>query len=264
MKTIPFDSTLIADPSSLLHVLSAPDTLAEAGLPSSLLTTSKKTEQGGRVGVMTRILYLTPGVFCPFASDACRKACLGHSSGRMRLPSSAMARDKRTAAYRAEPEYFLAKLRAELAELVIDARRMDVVPAVRLNGTSDLAWERLHGELFRDHGPIQFYDYTKSSKRMEQFLRRDRWPANYHLTFSADATTDPDGARCRKLLAVGGNVALPFASELPETWWGVRVLDGDLHDARFLDPAGHIVGLRAKGAAKQEGNAFVFRHKATT
>lgn len=211
---------------------------------------------------MTRILYLTPGVLCPFASDACRAACLGHSSGRMKLPSSVVARDKRTAAYRAEPTYFLAKLRAELAALAIDAKRRRVVPAARLNGTSDLAWERLHPELFGDFGSIQFYDYTKSAERMQQFLRRDRWPANYHLTFSADATTDPEGNRSREFLSKGVNVAIPFASQLPRSWWGVGVLDGDRHDARFLDPAGQVVGLRAKGAAIADKNNFVFQTEA--
>jgi hypothetical protein len=51
-------------------------------------------------------------------------------------------------------------------------------------------------------------------------------------------------------------VAVVFATAkrdaLPATWrapWGdnLRVIDGDAHEMRFTDPAGVIVGLRAKG-----------------
>ncbi len=40
-------------------------------------------------------------------------------------------------------------------------------PAVRLNDTSDLSWERLHPDLFTEFPNIQFYDYTKLYKRMK-------------------------------------------------------------------------------------------------
>jgi hypothetical protein len=35
---------------------------------------------------------------------------------------------------------------------------------------------------------------------------------------------------------------------------------GDAHDARFLDSAGAIVGLKAKGSAKSDLSGFVIRH----
>lgn len=44
---------------------------------------------------------------------------------------------------------------------------------------------------------------------------------------------------------------------LPETWHGFRVIDGDESDLRFTDPAGVVVGLRAKGDAKGEASGFV-------
>jgi hypothetical protein len=34
--------------------------------------------------------------------------------------------------------------------------------------------------------------------------------------------------------------------ELPAYWHGARVVDGDAHDNRWLDPRGVIVGLRVK------------------
>jgi hypothetical protein len=47
--------------------------------------------------------------------------------------------------------------------------------------------------------------------------------------------------------------------ELPESWRGVHVVDGDAHDLRFLDQHrfGLVVGLRAKGQAKKDKHGFV-------
>ena len=46
-------------------------------------------------------------------------------------------------------------------------------------------------------------------------------------------------------------MAMPFTTArgkpLPETWHGFAVIDGDKSDERRLDPAGVVVGLRAKG-----------------
>ena len=44
---------------------------------------------------------------------------------------------------------------------------------------------------------------------------------------------------------------------LPGTWHGFPVIDGDLHDCRFLDPKGVVVGLRAKGGGKGSQSPFV-------
>jgi hypothetical protein len=50
-----------------------------------------------------------------------------------------------------------------------------------------------------------------------------------------------------------------FWPTLPSTWLGFPVIDGDRHDARFLDPAGVIVGLRAKGLARVDTSGFTIR-----
>ena len=46
-------------------------------------------------------------------------------------------------------------------------------------------------------------------------------------------------------------MAYVFKDKLPKKFQGRRVIDGDQHDLRFLDPAGVIVGLIAKGSAKK-------------
>jgi hypothetical protein len=122
----------------------------------------------------------------------------------------------------------------------------------RLNGTSDLAWEKYTigdqniFELFPD---VQFYDYTKVLGRKVQKYK------NYHLTFSAADGNDTD---VEKAVAAGMNVAMVF-DKLPETYMGRPVFNADETDLRFLDPAGVIAGLKAKGRAKKDTTGFVRR-----
>jgi hypothetical protein len=87
-----------------------------------------------------------------------------------------------------------------------------------------------------------------------------------HLTYSVDVSP----ARVRHALAymrAGGNAAVVFnvkrGEPLPATWHGFPVFDADVTDARFLDPAGHVAGLRAKGRAKSDRGGFVYPNVAT-
>jgi hypothetical protein len=54
---------------------------------------------------------------------------------------------------------------------------------------------------------------------------------------------------------IGSNTAVVFGvkpgHDLPETFNGIEVIDGDKTDARFLDPEDTIVGLRAKGRMRR-------------
>ena len=55
-------------------------------------------------------------------------------------------------------------------------------------------------------------------------------------------------------------MAVVFCETLPKTWNGFQVIDGDKHDARFLDEPGTVVGLLAKGRpAKTDDRGFVVR-----
>ena len=62
---------------------------------------------------------------------------------------------------------------------------------------------------------------------------------------------------CIEVLNNGGNVAMVFRNQLPETYKGFKVVNGDESDLRFLDPRNSIVGLKAKGKAKKDFNGFV-------
>ena len=242
-----------ADPNSLFGRMPMAEVLEKHGPPKYLLSSSLKTEKCRSVGVLAKVLFLTPGVFCSHATAGCLAACLGHSSGRMQMPTHALARDRRTALYVRNKKLFLQMLTVELSQLHAEARRLGLVPAVRLNGSSDISWDRLHPELFEEFSDIHFFDYTKIPARMEGFILDPNWPSNYHLTFSAQANNH---VQARDFLNHGGTVAVVFWPDIPQFYWDTPVIDGDKHDARFLDQAGSIVGLNAKGKAKLDQTGF--------
>jgi hypothetical protein len=124
-------------------------------------------------------------------------------------------------------------------------------PQCSINGTSDIPFENLSifGKTLFEHFPkVQFYDYGKSAKRvLENKIK------NYHLTFSLSESN----IKIAKVVAAAGkNVAVVFHKK-PKTFWGKKVLDGDISDLRFLDKKGVIVGLSAKGRAKKDKTGFV-------
>ena len=251
-----------ADPQSVFGDFSPKEIQLLYGRPRYLLSSSSKTRKSESVGVLNRVLYLTSGVLCPAATPECRRLCLGHTSGRMSQFQSARARDRRTALYFEDQDRFLDILFDDLHDLVLEAKECEMTPAVRLNGSSDIVWERLHVHLFAEfkNTPLEFYDYTKLLPRYRHFLAGEfdgkPWPENYHLTFSMGEAVRDEVAI--SLLEAGGNVATVFWPHLPESWHGFEVVNGHKHDARYLDPPGTVVGLLAKSrAAENDESGFV-------
>ena len=168
------------------------------------------------------------------------------------MPKSVQSRIWKTQLLHANREQFLDFLRFDIGRLIRRARKLGLIPAVRLNGTSDLAWlARMMAEEFPT---VQFYDYTKHPR---PYLRTG---LNYAITFSYSGH---NLAESLDALAHGVNLAMVFDTRkgkpLPESWNGYRVIDGDMHDLRFLDSRGVVVGLRAKGAAKKQNSAFIVK-----
>jgi hypothetical protein len=89
---------------------------------------------------------------------------------------------------------------------------------------------------------------------MEKFINGEM-PKNYHLTFSLSEDNEEDAL---KVLDIGGNVAVVFRDQIPATWRGREVINGDENDLRFLDKqGGYVVGLIEKGLAKKDETGFV-------
>jgi hypothetical protein len=223
-----------------------------------------KTVKGEKNGYLTGILYLSPAQeasprnLCPFSTAGCRAVCL-YTAGRGAMRNVMEARLRKTREFLSNPTEFCARIVEDIKELITKAKRKGMIPAVRLNGTTDIEWEK-YGimEQFPD---LQFYDYTKWPAG-----RRMSIPKNYHLTYSFsekhNAVNNAIGWKMR-----GFNTAVVFAGGLPQQWHlpgteaDIRpVIDGDLSDLRFLDPQGVIVGLKTKGKARgvvDVGTGFV-------
>lgn len=208
-----------------------------------------KTRKGVKRGYLTGVMYLAPaneadrGTMCPYSTPECEAGCLWTAGQAGVFPSINRGRVARTLRYWDDRSGFMDQLRDEIRALERKARRRGLIPAVRLNGTSDVP--KLALQLAREFPHVQFYDYTKIPRPWM------RWRANYHLTFSHSGENLAD---CLAALHRGVNVAVVFQAgkneALPAMWHGYTVVDGDRDDLRFLDPVGVVVGLRAKGRAR--------------
>lgn len=214
-------------------------------------TKIKKSDNAGEY--LTAILHLAPAKlsgkeFCPGRSKGCTEACL-NTAGRGVMGPVKKARLEKSRLFIENKAGFIALLELELKAFIKKCEKLKVKPAVRLNGTSDLPWERMG--IMEKFPEIQFYDYTAVPIRFDRTWKK---PDNYHLTFSLKEDNDD---KAKIVLANGGNVAVVFKDKLPETYLGFKVIDGDKTDLRFKDPKNVIVGLTAKGKAKKDTSGFV-------
>lgn len=216
-----------------------------------------KTSKGEARGYITYGLHLAPANLsgqnvCPNASKGCAEACL-NTAGRGTMNGVQQARIRKTKEWFEDKYEFVSRLTQDVTRGINRALKKNINACFRLNLTSDIHWEN-YGiiEKFPDY---QFYDYTKSIKRMQRFLT-NQLPANYHLTFSRSEETNLNIIKA--IVTIGGNVAVVF-DQLPKEWEGMEVINGDLDDLRFKDPCGKIVGLQAKGKAKHDESGFVVK-----
>ena len=225
-----------------------------------LSTANPKIQKGTEKGYLSFILHLAPATLsgkevCPKRTKGCTDACL-NTAGRGGMFKKGENTNMIQKARIRKTEYFFADRAAFMEDLVTDimkavnfARRKGLKPVFRLNGTSDLSWEKYptrygHDNIFSQFPTLQFYDYTKVLGRKIADL------PNYHLTFSA---ADGNDADVEQALAQGMNVTVVY-DKIPE---GVYSADED--DLRFLDPKVGIIGLKAKGRAKKDTSGFVRR-----
>jgi hypothetical protein len=228
---------------------------------AKILGKSAKIEKSNKAGVLTAVGHLSPfteaGInLCAMATRGCAESCLGHTTRRMAWNTSKIARIKRSLRYHLFRDEFMDDLRVELRDHIKKANGLGMRHAIRLNGSTDILWERTTS-IIQEFPDTQFYDYTKYRKH-----QRPNLPANYHLTFSiSDRPSSIHEAMT--WLRAGHNAALVVRNERQVRWtvamgWrGFPAIDGDETDIRFDDPAGHVVTLYAKGAAKYDKSGFV-------
>ena len=226
-----------------------------------------KILKGMKQGYMTYILHLAPADVsgyntCPKATAGCKAACL-NTAGRGGMFKRGEttnviqeARKRKTRFFFENRGAFMLQLYLDIKKAIKQAEKKGLIPVFRLNGTSDLAWEKYEVQdnknIFEMFPNVQFYDYTKMLNRKVKNI------PNYHLTFSAADGNDKD---VRKAIEQGYNIAIVFGIKktlpMPEIYEGLSVFNGDDSDLRFLDPKGVVVGLYAKGKAKKDTSGFV-------
>ena len=236
-----------------------------------LSTGNPKVLKGMSQGYNTYILHLAPADLsgyetCPKRTLGCTAACL-NTAGRGGMFKRGentnviqQARIRKTKMFFENRVEFMTTLVKDIELAIKQSKKMELVPVFRLNGTSDLSWEKYevvrNGKLFRNiftaFPEVQFYDYTKVlGRKVKEY-------SNYHLTFSAADGNDSD---VLKAMNEGLNVAVVFGIKktlpMPVDYLSRPVFNGDESDLRFLDPKGVIVGLYAKGKAKKDATGFV-------
>ena len=201
------------------------------------------------------IMHLRPinTKICPYQDIAkCKEACLNTAGLGGVYPSIQKARQKKTELFLNDRDQFMQVLIKDIHTFLRACKRKDKLPAIRLNGTSDIQWEKIDIEgqnIFEMFPNVQFYDYTKIPTR-----KVDKIP-NYHLTWSYSEANDKYAKMFDK---VPNNKAVVFRDkDLPKMFRGVKVIDGDKTDMRFLDESNIVVGLKAKGKARKDYTGFV-------
>jgi len=228
-----------------------------------LSTANPKIQKGTKLGYLTFILHLAPADLsgrevCPKRTAGCTASCL-NTAGRGGMfkrgettNTIQKARIRKTQYFFADRNAFMLDLAYDIQKAIRFAEKQGLTPVIRLNGTSDLSWEKYEvpvfctKNIFELFPTVQFYDYTKVLGRKVKDI------PNYHLTFSRAESNEADVLLA---LAAGMNVAAVYDA-IPE-----GMPSADETDLRFLDPKVGYIGLKAKGRAKKDLSGFVIRLK---
>jgi hypothetical protein len=211
---------------------------------------------------ITTIMHLRPisTKICPYQDIAkCKAACLNTAGLGGVYPSIQKTRQAKTDLFLNDRDAFMTKLYNEIEKFVRFCENKNKKAALRLNGTSDIQWETIEHEgvtVFEKFPQVQFYDYTKIPTRKISHI------PNYHLTWSYSEANQKYSKLFQKLAY---NIAVVFKGDLPAVFKGLRVINGDKTDMRFLDSNKKVVvGLKAKGKAKTDTSGFVINERRAT
>jgi hypothetical protein len=258
-----------------------------AYFPRLFSTENAKAAKASGFGYLNAVHYMAPhdlggvGNLCSHASAQCIAICLGHYSGQAGMVSNLetdtnAARESRklkAQLFMQSRNDYMNRLARDIIKLDAQAARDGLRLCVRLNGSTDIVWERVSFQIDARTAKalrlpeyagrvmtlpqlfpaIQFVEYTKNPTRL------GKAPRNLDLTLSYSGA---NARACVDALLAGHNVAMVFHGGLPASFAGFPVIDGDKHDLRHLDAkGGFIVGLSPKGRkAKRDTSGFVVTH----
>ena len=223
------------------------DTAPNSGNSKVAKTAAKENPLGP---VRLASLSMFPDIkVCPASELAgCIKPCLTWSGLAAVYDSINKARKARTEYWLSDQSAFLDQLRRELANFQKLCQKQGVQGVVRLNVLSDIQWERFG--IPQAFPKLFFLDYTKLAKRL------GKTPSNYKLIFSY--SDRPQYAKHVKVAKqTGAPIAVVFKNSMPSEYLGRPVVDGDQSDILNVLAGRVVIGLKAKGPAKQDMGGFV-------
>jgi hypothetical protein len=194
---------------------------------------------------------------CEGATIGCKSACNLWFAGLTVMSTVRNAMIKRKEFLQTDSPAFYDQLRNEIRAHIKKANKLGLRPLLRLNVASDLNWSHI----IREFPEVTFYDYSKVFTRAVE----NNLP-NYHITYSRSEKTPEE--QLQTILDASRNIAVVFnvkyhpqtktLGELPDTFMGRKVVDGDLHDFRLpeVDGKGVVIGIRLKGGTKARQNAI--------
>jgi hypothetical protein len=231
-------------------------------IPARLLSPGHTNAKTAKNEIKTFILYLAPHTqnaakinLCPMASKGCAAACL-YNAGRGAFNSVQNARINKTNFYIQDKSLFIKKLAGEIIKETAKAKKKGEQIAFRLNGTSDQDFvyllKKYAGLNIEDLAPVAlFYDYSKILGKIKKYINAP----NYVVTYSR---AEDNEAEALEALSLGANVSAVFSDQLPTSYKGFKVVDGDASDLVMINHSGVILGLRAKGRkAKEDKTGFI-------
>jgi len=224
------------------------DTAKKSGNTKVAKTGKKGLPFGGKVR-MASLSMMPDFLICAGSKPAgCMDDCLKEAGLASVYKSVNIARQARTDYWHADKLGFLTQLTRELTNFSKLCTKQGVKGVVRLNVLSDIDWEGYR--IPQQFPELFFYDYTKRAKRL------GKTPENYKLMFSYSGR-----AQYRKqvleALCYGVPIAVVFRGPMPDIFLGRQVIDGDKSDLDNVYSGEVIIGLTAKGPAKQNTNGFV-------
>ena len=218
--------------------------------PMRFFGSSLKVEKGADK-YDSYVMYLQPAdkvakqTLCAFAEKAgCKEPCL-IDSGQLGMSVGQNAATKRTILMLLRPDYFKARILAEIDKAERKALKGGMPALFRLNGTSDLDFS----DIIKARPSSMFYDYTKLLSRV-----RKNSIANYDLTFSGSMYSMQSRSALQKAVVAGHRIAVAFNTKLIASDSLVipdSLANFDKTDLRHLD--GPVVGaLTRKGSNKKQ------------
>jgi hypothetical protein len=151
----------------------------------SSLNSNSKLEKSNKVQdkYLNVNMYMHPSStkICPYQDIAkCKEPCLNTAGLGGVYKSIQDARKRKTDLFLNDRDTFMEYIIEDITKFVNYCDKKGKLPAVRLNGTSDIQWEtiKVNGKtIFELFPTVQFYDYTKIPTRKTKHI------PNYHFTY---------------------------------------------------------------------------------